>query len=74
VLSSAPASTPGLPTTGHLRVEEHDGRMRVWLDGSLLIDRALTAPEVVLMVQNDHGVVVEHAGDGVVGAWVLART
>ena len=74
VLAIAAAATPGLPPTAALRVEQHSGRLAVWLDGAMVVDRALTAPEVVLMMQNDHGVVVEHAGDQVVDAWVLART
>jgi hypothetical protein len=72
-LATAAAATPGLPASAELRVEQHSGRMVVWLDGAPVIDRALTAPEVVLMTQNDHGVVVEHAGDQVTDAWVLAR-
>jgi hypothetical protein len=72
-LAIAAGATSGLPATAELRVEQHSGRMSVWLDGSLVVDRALTAPEVVLMTQNDHGVVVEHTGDQVVDAWVLAR-
>jgi hypothetical protein len=72
-LATAAAAAPGLPASAELRVEQHSGRMAVWLDGALVVDRALTAPEVVLMTQNDHGVVVEHVGDQVVDAWVLAR-
>jgi hypothetical protein len=72
-LASAAAAAPGLPASAALRVEQHSGRMSVWLDGALVVDRGLTAPEVVLMTQNDHGVVVEHAGDQVSDAWVLAR-
>jgi hypothetical protein len=64
----------GLPGTVQLRVEQHSGVLRAWLDGTLVIDRPLTAPEVVLMVQNDHGTIVDHAGDSVSAAWVLART
>jgi hypothetical protein len=73
VLDSAPAAAPGLPASAHLRVEQHSGRMRAWLDGVLVIDRPLTGPEVVLMTQDDHGTVVERASDEVTAAWVLAR-
>lgn len=63
----------GLPPTADLRVEQHDGRLSVWLAGVRWLDRPLSAPEVVLMTQNDHGAIVGGADDSVTAARVLAR-
>ena len=58
ILQTTP-QTRGLPKTAALRVESIEGLLRVWLDGTLVMQRTLTGIEAVIANQTRYGLLVD---------------
>jgi hypothetical protein len=58
ILQTTP-QTRGLPRTAALRVESIEGLLRVWLDGTLVMQRTLTGIEAVIANQTRYGLLVD---------------